>query len=390
MSEWIRQEDACRRLGVKRQTLYAYVSRGLVEVKRDQKNVGRKLYLLNDISTLIERRSTDRTRRGIAASTLEWGEPVINTQISTISRGRLYYRGRDAVELSHTETLESIARLLWEADVTPVFSGISQAATGKPSIANAYVALGRAAAAGPPSSVLSPVAAHREAAALVGCLAGSLVPIATGGEAPLHGRLSAAWHCEEHKELLRQCLVLLADQELTTSAFSARVTASTGASLGACAVAGLATFSGPRHGAAPFLVQALLEDALKIGVKAAVHRWVSRGAALPGFGHRLYPDGDPRAADLLRAFPPSDTIRELIDYVYDLTRLLPAIDIALVGLAEHCRLPAEAPFVLFAIGRSVGWMAHAVEQLSSGNILRPRANYIGPAIVLPEGPNGDS
>lgn len=121
--------------------------------------------------------------------------------------------------------------------------------------------------------------------------------------------------------------------------------------------------------------QALLGEVRKVGVEAAVGHWQTRNGPLPGFGHELYPQGDPRAVDLLAVFEAAGEVRELIDYVRKTSGLAPTIDIALAG---HCRLPDDAVFAMFAIGRSVGWMAHSIEQVMSGTLLRPRANYIGP------------
>jgi len=103
------QEEACAALGVRKQTLYAYVSRGQIEVRWDPDHISRKLYRASDISMLMKKRDLGRARKNIAASTMAWGEPIINTHISTIVRGRLYYRGKDAIQLAATATLEETA-----------------------------------------------------------------------------------------------------------------------------------------------------------------------------------------------------------------------------------------------------------------------------------------
>ena len=100
VKSWITQEEACDALGVRKQTLYAYVSRGQIEVRWDPQHVNRKLYRESDISALLKKRNLGRARKSIAASTMAWGEPIISTSISTIVRGRLYYRGKDAIELA--------------------------------------------------------------------------------------------------------------------------------------------------------------------------------------------------------------------------------------------------------------------------------------------------
>ena len=218
-----------------------------------------------------------------------------------------------------------------------------------------------------------------EAARLIGRLASSFVEL-PASEDPLHMRIAGAWKCEQHADLLRKALVLLADQELTSSTFAARIAASTGASLGACALAGLAALSGRLHGDATVHVQAVLDETRRIGTENGVQLWLSRGP-LPGFGHELYPQGDPRATALLGAFKPSEEILDMIAYVDRSTGLKPSIDVALVALSEHCQLPKGAAFSLFAVGRCVGWMAHCIEQSLSGSLLRPRAHYIGPEVL---------
>ena len=421
------QEEACAALDVRKQTLYAYVSRGQIAVRRDLARVGRNQYSASDILTLLEKRRRGRARTTIAASTMAWGEPIVDTHISTVVRGRLYYRGHDAVRLSKAVTLEEIARSLWQSgplpdrasteptrgrqniemasgrasgrahavvdqdgpsDTAPYFAGVPHGLAVTSPIARAYAALALAASEGLASNSQGFPGMHAEAARLVGALASGFVRFdarTVTDARPLHERLADAWDAAAHADLLRQALVLLADQELTTSAFAARVAASTGASLGACALAGLAALSGPLHGGAPARVRAFLDEARRDGVENRVLAAIGDGdptaAPLSGFGHPLYPQGDPRAVSLLAAFPVPDSIRDIIACVDRHSDRKPTIDVALVALVEYCKLPNDAAFALFAIARSVGWMAHAIEQVSSGTLLRPRAHYIGPKII---------
>jgi citrate synthase len=375
VNSWMTQEEACGALGVRKQTLYAYVSRGQIEVRVDPGQANRRLYRGTDILALLKKRSLGRARRNIAASTMDWGEPIIDTHISTIVRGRLYYRGRDALDLARTATFEETARLLWDTPHLPCFRSFGRMPFDGPIEARVYAAMGMAAAERASDSI----DIVERAAELVGRLASSFVELRPD-DAPLHARMADAWGVPDHADLLRRALVLLADQELTSSSFAARVTASTGASLGASMLAALAAFSGPMHGNAIVRVRELLNDAVRSGTETAVRRWMSRDDPLPGFGHALYPQGDPRAADLLFAFEAPEGVRELIGYVERSTGRKPAIDVALAALALHCGLPDDAPFALFSIARSVGWMAHSMEQILEGSLLRPRANYVGPAI----------
>ncbi len=380
MKNWMTQEEACAALSVRKQTLYAYVSRGQIEVRWDPDHISRKLYRASDISMLMKKRDLGRARKNIAASTMAWGEPIINTHISTIVRGRLYYRGTDAIQMAATATLEEAAQLLWDSAERPHFPACAPRPMEGAARARAFAAMSRAAA--DEGSVHAPEVerAHEQAAGLIGRLASAFVGL-DSDDGPLHLRIARAWRAERHAELLRHTLVLLADQELTSSAFAARVAASTGASLGACMLAGLAAFSGPLHGDAIARVHALIDEARHSGAEHAVRRRLAGSEPLPGFGHELYPQGDPRAACLLSMLTPSQTTSELIAGVDSVTGRQPTIDIALAALVEHCQLERDAAFALFAIARSVGWAAHSIEQMTSGSLLRPRAHYVGPAVA---------
>jgi citrate synthase len=374
VKNWMTQEQACDALGVRKQTLYAYVSRGQIEVQGDPEHANRKLYRASDIAALLKKRNTGRARKNIAASTMAWGEPIINTRVSTIARGRLVYRGKDAVLLAASATLEAAAALLWDAPEEPRFASVAPLKIDCSSArARLFAAIGIAASDDAFDDLCE------EGAHLIGLFASNSIALPMSDE-PLHRRIARAWHADAHADLLRRVLVLLADQELSSSAFAARVTASTGASLGASMLAGLAAFSGPMHGNAIVRVRDLLDDAARLGSECAVRAWLSNDKPLAGFGHELYPQGDPRAADLLSAFEPPALVRELIGCVESVTGAKPTIDIALAALVEQCALPEGAAFALFSIARSVGWIAHSIEQMTSGTLLRPRAHYVGAAV----------
>jgi citrate synthase len=287
------------------------------------------------------------------------------------------------VGLAGHATLEEAAALLWERTPAPVFApALPPGDAGHSPRERAFLALSRAAAASLPCLGRTRPVLQLEAAGLVGILAASFG--AAEGARPLHELLAQGWGCAPATaELLRQALVLLADQELTTSAFAARVTASTGASLAAAALSGLAALTGPLHGDATTQVRLLFEDVSACGVERAVGRHLASGLPVPGFGHRLYPDGDPRAAALLAAFDPPEEVLATIATVATMTGQRPTIDVALAALARRFALPPDAPFSLFALGRSVGWLAHAMEQSLGGELIRPRARYSGPPVEWP-------
>jgi len=126
-------------------------------------------------------------------------------------------------------------------------------------------------------------------------------------------------------------------------------------------------------------VQSLAAEAARQGPEVAVAARLAQALKTPGFGHPLYPEGDPRAEAMLSAFAPPPLYQALRREVEAATGEIANVDFALVALTEALSLPSDAPFLLFATARSAGWLAHAVEQLQTGVLIRPRAKYIGPA-----------
>jgi citrate synthase len=181
-----------------------------------------------------------------------------------------------------------------------------------------------------------------------------------------------------------RALILVLDHELNASTFAARVAASTGADLYACLGAALATLSGPRHGGATDRVEALLaEVASPRRASSAVVARRRRGEAIPGFGHRRYPAGDPRAVPLLQYAERSServevrTLRAVRRAMQRAGQPPPTIDFALVSLAQALGLAKGSAAILFFVGRTAGWVAHVLEQRRQGGLLRPRAAYAG-------------
>lgn len=368
MREWMTREEVLAKLNIRSQTLYAYVSRGQIERRADPADPRRSLYRGDDILALVDRRARGRRQTSVAASTLAWGEPVIPTAIATVRHGELIYRGQPATALAAHMQLEDVAALLWEQPCALVFP--EAAAGSDPFQALAALAGKARALVGRPTAKLV-----NEGAMCVATMASAFGAIGTG---PIHQRLASAWSLDtEGEELVRQALILLADHELNPSTFAVRVAASTGAGMPACILAGLATLSGPKHGGAGAALESFLFEAINMGADAAIERWLATGHGLPGFGHPLYPYGDPRARALLAHILPDGEFATLRDAVMDTLGLEPNIDFALLAIARRYPLPPRSGFGLFAIARTVGWVAHALEQASTGAIIRPRARYQG-------------
>jgi citrate synthase len=384
-ARWLTAEEATARLGVSRQTLYSYVSRSRIGAVAAPDDPRRSLYDAADVRRLAERNRLARSRRAVAASTISWGEPILASAITRIEGGRLEYRGHDAIALSDTATLEQVTSLLWQVDALPQRrSGAAdkawpraRASAGTP--ARCIAAAAELAMAGRWTGMVNSVLPdairilERVAWAASGA-SGSAVPASS---LPLHERLASAWRLgPKAADLIRRSLVLTADHELNVSTYAARVVASTRAPLGACIVAGLAALVGPLHGGMTNEVRAMLADpSVAADPESAIAIRLARGERIPGFGHKLYPDGDPRAAALLSRLPQGSHGQRLIEAMQATTGIAPNIDFALLVLEKRLRLPGGAAFALFAVGRTVGWIAHALEQWRDGTLIRPRAVY---------------
>jgi citrate synthase len=378
-SDWLNAREALDRLGVRPQTLYAYVSRGQVRAESDPVDPRRSRYRASDISALARRKARGRKASEVAAEAIAWGEPVLASAITTVKDGRLYYRGRDAVVLAETDTFEAVARWLRGGGGVPARRALrEEPPSGSTMRGRIFAALASRAAVDEGALGRSAEALADEAATILDRVTDAVCGEVAGGA--IHARLGRAWGCGRRGiDLIRRVLVLLADHELNASTFAARVAASTGASLSAAALAGLSTLTGPLHGGMAARVSRLAEDAEREGAREAVAARLIHWSPAPGFGHPLYPEGDPRARALLGAFEPSPALRALREAVAAATGDLDNVDFALAALSQNLALPDDAPFVLFAVARCAGWLAHAQEQLSGGALIRPRARYVGVA-----------
>lgn len=377
--DWLTAKEATERLGVRPQTLYAYASRGRVQVRADPDDPRRSLYRAADLAALQDRKRLGRRAAEVMASATSFGEPILESEITTVAGGRLYYRGRDAVSLAEVQTLEGVARLLRGGHgVALKRSERPPPPGGREMRERAFAVLAERAGRDPPARGRAPLTLAAEAATLLDLLTDAVAGEIGGG--PIHARLADAWGRRgdaRAADLIRRALVLLADHEFNASTFACRVAASTGASLAASALAGLCALSGPLHGGAAARVAELVQEAQRVGAQAAVTVRLARGDGFAGFGHPLYPDHDPRAEALLSHFAPPEPIAALRDAVESRTGQRANIDFALVALARALTLPPDAPFALFAVARCAGWIAHAIEQGQSGRLIRPRARYVG-------------
>lgn len=369
---WLEREAALLKLGVKAQTLYAYVSRGQITAQTHPDDPRASLYSEVDIDRLVGRRRRGRSRTDIASAAIAWGDPVMETEITTVRDGRLIYRGKDAVKFAEHATVEDTAAHLWQC--APLRSSYAPDAmpiedSGK---ARAFSYLAAKAATDAP--LLNQKSTDLTARGQDLLLGFASAISGTPGRGLFHQRLARYWNLNpQGVDMLRRALVLVADHELNPSSFAARVAASTGAPLAACALSGLSTLSGPHHGEAALRAVAYLKTQLKND-----HRDIGEtDGEVPAIGHALYPNGDPRAKALLRWLKPGPQLKRAIRAAERAGGKTANIDMALAAFCLQFDLPDDAPFLIFAAGRMVGWIAHAMEQSQSGKMIRPRAKYLG-------------
>ena len=414
--EFLSAAEAAQLLDVKLATLYAYTSRGLIQSVPGGRGRSRR-YRRRDLERLCARRDARSGHGPVAAAALRQGEPVMDSAITLISieQGPIY-RGRAAVDLAREgRSFEWVAEGLWSGDWSgrPEPPGWQCDGLGFDLDALIRCLPPRIGPLPVLSLVVSVLAAHdpgrfswhpeavlararpllrRLAAALAlgqegdGSRAAQAVPRAL--EAPsLAAAIGIAFGRELEREELRalnRALVLAADHELNASTFAARVAASTGADVYGCILAALATLSGPRHGGAADRVDALLVEAGPAErVEQVVHERQRRGEVIEGFAHPIYaPHSDPRGALLMEIAKGLAGSREevrsilaLVDAMQDGGFGGPSIDVGLVAVARALGFPTGSASALFALGRTVGWVAHALEQQDAGFLVRPRARY---------------
>lgn len=394
--EWLTSREAAQRLGVTAATLYAYVSRGLLRSEGANGQRQRR-YRADDVAQLKRRRDVGRKAESIAANALDFGTPVLESSLTLIENGRLFYRGQDAARLARNSSLEQVAQLLWDCDDRPfaarnlppmsaALRGAWQAASTLPPVDACLVLLPAAARWDHPSWVEDRPAMLETGARILRLLSAAVTgqPLS---DRPIHEQVATAWKVPaEQAALIRAALVLSADHEFNASAFAARVVASTGANLYASTMAGLVAINGPRHGGLTRHVASLLSDLAAVSdIDAEIERRVSGRIDIPGFGHPLYPDGDARSLalfgmmrELVPASPELGFAERVASAVERQIDRKPNVDYATVTLARVLGLPNDAALALFLLGRTVGWIAHAIEQAAHGALIRPRARYIGP------------
>ena len=389
-------QEAAAELGISLATLYAYASRGMLRSEPAPGDPRARRYAREEVLRLKERKELRRDPEKAAPKALSWGMPVLESALTLIQDGRLYYRGRDAVELARTSTLEEVAALLWTGD--PGEAG--RLFAGEPLridlplfppelsvVERCQAALPIAGAADLAALDLRPAALPFTGARILRFLAETAAGLPSPPSAPIAEILQAGWAPERPEAAgpIGAALILAADHELNVSAFTARCVASAAASPWDMVSAGLAALKGARHGGHTARVEALFREVGSADrTRQVLADRLRRGEEIPCFGHRLYPDGDPRgkallemAAGIAPGSPAVQTALAIATIGGELLREHPTIDLGLVALSRALDLPERTPLALFALGRTVGWIGQAIEEYGLHRLIRPRAAYTG-------------
>jgi len=344
-------------------------------------------------------------------------------------RGVLSYRGYDIHDLAEHASFEEVCHLLWEGGLpaAPALADFRAALGAERAVSGRVLTLLRGFLDGrmipmdalrtavsalsetdPDVASNEPDANRRKAVRLTGQIATLVAAIRRfrDGKEPIppdpargHAEdfLRMSNGVEPSPEMIRAfdaALVLHADHELNASTFAARVTAATLSDMHSAIVSAIGTLKGPLHGGAN---EAVIRMLLEIGdlsrVDEAIRARLAAKKKIMGFGHRVYTTEDPRAAHLRRM---SRDLAESTgdDRWYALSRRIEEIVREEKGL--NCNvdfysastyymlgIPPDLFTPIFALSRCAGWTAHVMEQHRNNRLIRPRAEYLGPAYRQP-------
>jgi citrate synthase len=398
MNRTMSASEVAEELGVSLSTVYSYVSRGFLRSEAIAGSRERR-YLAEDVVRL-KRRGRRREGSGGSSMSIAAESFQVESSITLIQDGGIWYRGRDVLALARTASVGEVASLLWTGDV----KNVSDLFSCRPPVPEEWervgatvrdlsrvdafqVALPVVAEADPAAYHIRPDAVARSGARILQLLtavAARTEEIAVSGIAET---LQANWAPKNPKAtgLLRTALILCADQGVDITSFTARCIASAGSSPYAVVGGALASLQGVRHGGVMARIAAILAEVDRPAeAEAVVQGRLQRGDSVAGFGQPWFPAGDPRAAMLLEqlalAARGSRELKRIESIVEAGDRILgerPTLEFALVATSHALELPEDAPLTLLALGRSIGWIAHAIEQYSRAEPIRPEGHYDG-------------
>jgi citrate synthase len=400
--------EAARRLGVKPSTLYSYVSRGLIERDREGR---RSTFSAQDVERLAQAASRRASGSGNA-----FDREMFETELTLIEDGGVRYRGLDVIELSRTRSFEDVAGWLWTGSWPPASGAGRNPGSAQhwpvpaqltvlvtrlrdivdddvPPIDRLSVAVAAAATADSLRYDLRRGAVTLAAKGLIAFLVDVLPLVGEAAGQPDQGsiaerlwpRLTGMQPSPLRLDLLNAALVIMADHELAPSTLAARIAAMSRANPYAVVSTGLGPSSGLYHAAHATEVEVLLLDALHEDVERAMGRRLRGGVRIHGFGQELYPDGDPRGAELVRRLPDLGARPERVAVVERLLEIAaerdfppPSAEFGLGALAFLAEMAPGSSQAIAILARVAGWVAHALEEYGNSTTFRARATYVGP------------
>lgn len=394
MSEPLTAIEAAARLGVKRETLYAYVSRGLLD----------RTLSLDGRTSLFDARQVDQLRTSRRRPARGELRTVITTGITELDEAGHRYRGIPIAELTNSG-FETVADLIWghQGDWAgpiglhqAVSAIVTQLPDATPPIDRLRVAIAVASGLDPLRYSPAPAAQAAAGRSMVSACTfalGAAPPRPANEPASVATNLMLALSAADAGPVdpadvaraVDLALVLLADHGLAASTFSARIAASVRADPYSIVAAGMGPVGGQLHGAASLGVHQLFLDVATHGQSDAIGRQLASGQRFPGVGHTIYVEVDPREV-LLRSLieeiwagdPRLETVTSVQAALQEHVDLVTNIDFALGALTWLMGAPPWAGEVIFAAARIVGWIAHGIEEFSEKPVrFRPSARYVG-------------
>ncbi|MDZ4362938.1 citrate/2-methylcitrate synthase [Brevundimonas sp.] len=380
---WIGRGEALTRLGVKAQTLYAYVSRGRIAARPDPADPRRSLYAVDDIARMASGQTSAPDSASLVLVPVQGaaarGEASILSSVGVVAGGRLFYRGLDAAQLSQNATVEDVARRLWHLREANPFPGLKprvDAVMGGSARARLYAALGRRAQEDAPSTGRAAADLRHDAASVLNEAVDAVA--GPGPRLHFHQRLARGWKVlERDAHLIRRALVLSADHDLDAAVLTTRAAAGGGAPMAGAALAGITTLAGSTLAIEVASVSAWLFEARRDPAASVRRRFETEGT-VPGFGTSDWPDGDPRATALLSAADLPTDLAAVLHQGRAVSGHEPGLALALALVARRLDLPREGASDLLMIGRLTGLLAHALDQAIDGSPIRARLRYVGP------------
>ena len=384
--EFLNAQEAADLLNVSRNTLYVYVGRHGLRSQPVPGSRERRYWKADVLRLKHGGRTVDRSP----------GELRRESALTLVTDDGPYYRGRSAIALAGSSSLEEVAGILWDRPTAEIFTSdpprtpaafdrCMELLAAESSVDRALGLFPRLEKADPRAYDLSAAGMARTGADVVRWMTAIFLRQNEAPRDPIHHHVARSLNLDADKALLvRRLLVLAADHGFEPAAYAVRAVASTGVSPWRTVMTGLLVVLGRRSGFGRFEAMRLFLSELAQGdAEGSVVRKLRDGDAVPGFGSRLYPNGDPRASALLAhcadLFPSDPKVKQVLTasaVMLEAKGLRPDFALACMLACQLLGLPTADP--LFLIGRAVGWIAHAIEQYAAGEFGHLEGLYLGP------------